>query len=52
MGGNVPAQVEGSLDGGVTGIVIVNVGVVREKGKVMGCHMAVRLVCDCVVVLD
>jgi hypothetical protein len=52
MGGNVPAQVEGSPYGDVIGIVIVNVAVVRVKGKVMGCHMAVRLVCDCVADLD
>jgi hypothetical protein len=47
MGGNVPAQVQGSPNGDVTGIVIVNVGAVRVKGKVKGCHMAVRLVGDC-----
>ena len=52
MGGNVPAQVQGSPDGVVTGIVIVNVGAARVKGKVKGCHMVVRLVCDCVVALD
>jgi len=52
MDGNVPAQVQGSPDGGVIGIVIVNVGAVRVKGKVKGCHMAVRLVCDCVAALD
>jgi hypothetical protein len=52
MGGNGPAQVRGSPGGGVIGIAIVNVGAVRVKGKVKGCHMAVRLVCDCAVVLD
>jgi hypothetical protein len=50
MGGNVPAQVEEATpNGGVTGIVIVIVGVARVKGKVKGCHMALRLVCDCVL---
>ncbi len=42
MGANGLAQVRGSPGGGVTGIVIVNVGVVRVKGKVKGCHMVVR----------
>ena len=51
MGGNGPVQARGSPDGGVIEIVIVNVGAVRVKEKVKGCHMAVRLVCDCVVVL-
>ena len=52
MGGNGPVQARGSPDGGVIGIVIVNVGAVRVKGKVKGCHMDVRLVCDCAAVLD
>jgi hypothetical protein len=52
MGGNGPVQVRGSPDGGVIGIVIVIVGAARVKGKAKGCHMAVRLVCDCVAVLD
>lgn len=52
MGGNVPAQVRESPDGGVTGIVIVNVGAARVKEKVKGYHMVVRLVCDCAADLD
>lgn len=39
MDGNGPAQVQ-SQDGGVTEIVIVNVGAARVKGKVKGTHMA------------
>lgn len=49
MDGNVLAQVQGTPDGVVTGIVIVNVGAARVKEKVKGCHMAVR---HCVAVLD
>jgi len=52
MGGKVLAQVQGPPDRGVTGIVIVNAGAVRVKGKVTGCHKVVRLVCNCVVALD
>jgi hypothetical protein len=50
MGVNGLAQVQGSPGEGVTGIVIVIVGVVRVKGKVKvkGSHMVVRQACGCV----
>ncbi len=42
MGANGLAQVQGSSDGGVIGIVNVNVGVERVWEKVKGCHMVVH----------
>lgn len=50
MGANGLAQVQGSQGEGVTGIVIVIVGVVRVKGKVKVklSHTVVRRACGCV----